>query len=39
MNDFLADIEFDNFDEAANVGDNGITGDVGFTEEKSLLVI
>ena len=39
MNAFLADIEFDNFHEPANVGDIGFTGDVGFTEEKALLVI
>ena len=35
----LVDIEFDNFNEATNVGDIGFTGDVGFTEEKALLVI
>ena len=38
MNAFLVDIEFDNF-KATNVGDIGFTGDVGFTEEKALLVI
>ena len=31
VNTFLTDIEFDNFDEAVNVGDIGFTGDVGFT--------